>query len=102
MKRIQEQNNKLIYKYVGKKEDLCLEVMTDASYYVDRKSIAGVIVLLANKNTDAVSPLHWKSHQITRVCQSSKDAETRACEEGLDHAVMVSRIMELMYFGCSG
>ena len=76
--------------------------MSDASYYANKKSIAGVIVLLANKENNNVSPLHWKSHTITRVCQSSKDAETRACEEALDHAVMVSRMLELMLFGSTG
>ena len=46
--------------------------------------------------------MHWKSRTIKRVCQSSKDAETRASEEGLDHAVHVSRILEKMFFGSVG
>ena len=53
--RIKEQNNKLVYKYVGKKENLCLEVMSDASYYANKKSVAGIIVLLANKGKNNVS-----------------------------------------------
>ena len=100
--RIQEQDNVVNYKYVGEREDICIEVLTDASYYAMKNSISGVIVLLAHKKNSRVSPLHWKARTIKRVCQSSKDAETRASEEGLDHAVMVSRILEKMFFGSVG
>ena len=99
--KISDQDNRIVYRYVGPKEDLCVELMSDASYYNAKPSVSGVIVLLASKTSNRVSPLHWKSKMIKRVCQSSKDAETRACENGFYHSVMVSQMLEKMLFGSS-
>ena len=71
-------------------------------YYTSKPSVSGVIVLLSSKTSNRVSPLHWKSRMIKRITQSSKDAETRACEEGLDHSLMVSQMLERMLFGSFG
>ena len=52
--------------------------MCDASYKNDDRSVAGKIIMLANKKTMDVSPIYWKSGVIKRVYMSPKAAETRA------------------------
>ena len=61
-----------------KKENLIIRAACDAAFYTGSPAVQGNIIMLADKGKDKVSPLFWKSKQITRVCKSSKDAETRA------------------------
>ena len=72
--RLREQDNKILYSHVAKDEDIYVEMMSDASYYQGKPSVGGVMILLASKTSNRVSPLHWKAKTIQRVCQSSKDA----------------------------
>ena len=55
---------------VGKKEDLQLVGIGDASYKSDEKAIEGVLLLLTNKEFTRASPLYWRSKQFERVCHS--------------------------------
>ena len=65
-----------MFKKLGAKEDLCITGVTDASYKNDDRSVAGEIIMLANKETVDVSPIYWKSGVIKRVCMLPKVAET--------------------------
>ena len=55
--------------------------------------------MLADKDKDRVSPLFWKSKQITRVCKSSKDAETRAGGKCVEDAIYLAQRIEMVLFG---
>ena len=46
-----------------------------------------------------VSPISWKSKTITRVCYSSKDAETINISKMMDDAIYAARQVETLYFG---
>ena len=91
--------NKVVLKPVGKREDLVVRSVSDAAFYMETPSILGEIVMLANKKNDVVSPLFWKSKQITRVCKSSKDAETRAGGKCVEDSVYMAQRIEEVLFG---
>ena len=48
----------------------------DASFKSDDKAVGGVLLFLANEDMTRAAPVYWKSKTISRVCYSSKDAET--------------------------
>ena len=99
VERLEEQDNKVVYNHVDTIENIYIEVLTDASYYRESPSIGGVLVLMASRKNNRVLPMHWKSKTVQRVCQSSKDAETRAFSSGISHGIMVSRNVEKMLYG---
>ena len=70
---------------IGKKEDLILLGITDASYKSDEKSISGTIVMLGNMKNESVIPIFWKSKTLQKVCHSAKAAETRSMVAILDN-----------------
>ena len=78
LKKVHEKESRVMFKKLGAKEDLCITGVTDASYKKDDRSVAGKIIMLANEKTMDVSPIHWKSGVIKRVCMSPKAAEIRA------------------------
>ena len=45
------------------------------------------------------SPIYWKSNTISRVCHSSKDAETLNISKMVDDAIFTARQTELLLFG---
>ena len=90
--------NKVVLKPVGKIEYLVVRSVSDAAFYMETPSILGEIVMLANKKNDVVSPLFWKSKQITRVCKSSKDAETRAGGKCVEDSVYMAQRIEEVFF----
>ena len=86
-------------KPVGPRQDLLIRSVSDAAFYMDTPSILGEIVMLANKNNDKVSPIFWMSKQISRVCKSSKDAETRAGGKCVEDSVYLAKRIEEVLFG---
>ena len=97
LKQVQGRENKILIKPVGNKEDLIVRSVSDAAFYSETPAVQGEIIVLGSKNTDVVSPLFWKSKQVTRECKSSKDAETRAggkCVE--DSVYLAQRIEEVL------
>ena len=93
--------NKVVLRPVGKREDLVVRSVSDAAFYMDSPSILGEIIMLANNKDDRVSPLFWKSKQVTRVCKSSKDAETRAGGKCVEDSVYLAQRIEEILFGSS-
>ena len=86
------------FTVVGKREDLVIHAVADASYKIDAPSIGGNLIMLGNKNTDRVSPIYWKSKQIPKVCHSAKDAETRNIMTNVDTAVYLSQQLSILLF----
>ena len=67
LKKVQENESKVMFKKIGEKEDLCITSVTDASYKNDDRSVAGEIIMLGNDNNMDVSPIYWKSGVIKKV-----------------------------------
>merc|ERR1712115_311225 len=73
VEKVKKEENKIIYRKIGDRENLQVVGIVDASYKPDNKSIGGMIIVLTNENMTIASPLMWKAKQIDRVCHSSKD-----------------------------
>ena len=96
---IHSRENRIVIKRVGEKEDLIIKSLCDASFFTQEPSVMGEIILLGNKKTNAVAPLYWKSKSITRTCESSKAAETRACGTCVGDSVYSAERIEKMLHG---
>ena len=99
IQRIKSKESKVCFKHVGRKEDLKVYGVGDASYRCDGKSIGGTIVLLGNKNTDDAVPLMWKSKTIKQVCHAAKDAETRNLVKLVDDSKYAADQIKILLFG---
>ena len=71
----------------------------DASLKVEDKAIGDVLLFLANLSMTKALPIYWKSKTITRVCHSSKDAETLNVLTMVEDAVFAARQLEILMFG---
>ena len=74
--------------------------LADASYRSqDEKvrSVEGRVIMLTNGIR--VAPLCWKSKKIPEVCDSTKTAETRACNKATDDAIFIARLIQEIYSG---
>ena len=74
---IKERESRVVFSHIGKKEELQITGIGDASYRSDSKSIGGSLILLGNKKNEKAVPIYWKSKSISKVCHSAKAAETR-------------------------
>jgi len=99
IEKVKKEENKIIYKKLGNREDLQIIGIVDASYKTDNKSIAGMLIALANKDMTKASPLMWKTKQIVRVCHSSKDAETLSMTKMIDEVTYMARHVEILLYG---
>ena len=86
LKKVKIRQSKVKFSKIGKKEDLVIHAVGDASYKCD-------------KNSNKVSPIFWKSKQIQKVCHSAKEAETRNIMTNVDTAVYLSAQLSLLLFG---
>ena len=101
VKKIRSRQSKVNFTVVGKREDLVIHAVGDASYKCDAPSVGGNLMMLGNRNTNIVSPIYWKSKQIPKVCHSAKDAETRNIMTNVDTAVYLSQQLSILLFGKS-
>ena len=99
VKKIGIRQSKVKFSKLGRKEDLVLHAVGDASYRCDGPSIGGRLVMLGNKYSDRVSPLFWKSKQIKHVCHSAKEAETRNVMKLVDTSVYLGEQLSALLFG---
>ena len=98
VRKIKMKKNEVNFTKIGRKEDLEVSGIGDASYKMGEKSIGGNVVLLRNKRNKKVLPLFWKSKSIQNVCHSSKEAETRNMVKLLDETLYQANIIEqIMY-----
>ena len=99
IEKIKKEDNVVTYGRLGSKEKLQLVGIVDASYKTDEKSVAGMLMLLANEDLTRASPIFWKSKQIECICHSSKDAETLAMSKMVDEITYTGRQIETVLFG---
>ncbi|XP_064085415.1 uncharacterized protein LOC135200740 [Macrobrachium nipponense] len=102
VKKIKSRESKIKFGKIGKKEDLKIYGLGDASYRCDSKSIGGNLILMGNKKTDIVAPIYWKTKTIKQVCHSAKDAETRNLTKLVDDSVYLAKSVEQLMFGEKG
>ena len=99
VKRIRSKPNKVVFSKVGKKDDLVVFGMGDASYRIDDKSIGGNLILLGSRCTNDAVPIFWKSKTIRKVCHSAKAAETRNLSKLVDDTVFFAMQLRQLLFG---
>ena len=97
LKKVREKESKVVFSRIGRKEDLCVLGISDASYHCSDRSVAGEMILLGNLGSDEAVPIYWRSGVIRKVCISPKAAETRALLRVTDDSVHMARqISELL------
>ena len=84
---------------IGPKEDLIILGIGDASFKSDGKAVGGVLLFLSNSSMTKAVPIYWKSKTISRVCYSSKDAETISIAKMMQDTVFPVRQVEILIFG---
>ena len=99
VEKVKKEENKIIYRKIGNRENLQVIGIVDASYKPDNKSVGGMIIALTNEEVTKASPLMWKSKQIDRVCHSSKDAETLSMTKMIDELTYMVRHVEILLYG---
>ena len=99
LKKAKERSSKLKFSRIGPKDDLIIVGIGDASFKLDDKAVGGVLLFLSNSSMTRAAPIYWKSKTISRVCYSSKDAETINITKMMDDAVYAARQVETLYFG---
>merc|ERR1711984_14279 len=67
---VRSKKNRVVFRKIGEKEDLCLIGVTDAAYNQTDNAVSGIIIMIGNRKTKAVSPIYWKSGVIRKVCLS--------------------------------
>ena len=87
LKKAKEQSSKLKFSRIGPKEDLMIVRIGDASFKSYDKAIGVVMLFTTNSSMTKASPLYWKAKTISRVCSSSKDAETLNMATMMEDAV---------------
>ena len=97
LKKVREKESKVVFTKIGKKEELCIIGVSDASYHSDDRSVAGEMIMLGNKQTGRAAPMYWRSGVIRKVCVSPKAAETRALLRLMDDGVhMAKQLQQLL------
>ena len=83
LKRAKEETTRIVIPDMGREEDWILVGVADASHKSKNElfSIAGHVIMLINKETNAATILHWSSRKIERVVSSSLAAETLSLQQ---------------------
>ena len=99
LKKAKERSSKMKFSKIAPKDDLMIVGVGDASFKLDDKAVGGVLLFLSNTSMTRAAPIYWKSKTISRVCYSSKDAETINISKMMDDAIYAARQVETLYFG---
>ena len=99
IEKVKEKPAKVFFSKIGKKDQIQIVGIGDASYRCDDKSVGGNLVLLGDKLQHKSSPIFWKSKQISRTAHSAKDAETLNMLRLMDDSVSLARQVEILLFG---
>merc|ERR1712030_248662 len=51
LQKVREKNNKVVFKKIGEKGEICVSGVSDASYHQDENVVSGEIILFGNKKT---------------------------------------------------
>ena len=94
IRKVQMENNNLLFNQVENIESSTLKVFADASFksLPGGASQGGFIILLADKQGN-VCPLQWKSKKIKRVVKSTLAAECLALQEASETAFYLKTIL---------
>ena len=96
---VKENPSKLKFSRIGPKEDHIVIGIGDASFKSEEKAVGGILLFLSNSTMTRVVPIYWKSKTISRVCYSSKDAETINVVWMVEDAIFTARKIEILMFG---
>ena len=96
IKKVHAKDSKVKFGRVAKKEDLCITGISDASHNQEDNSIAGEMILLSSKTTEAASPIYWKSGVIRKICTSPKAAETRSLMKLVDDSTNMMKQLSIL------
>ena len=99
LKKTRERSSKMKFTTIGPKEDKIIVGIGDASFKTEERAVGGVLLFLSNSNMTRASPIYWKSKTISRVCYSSKDAETINVSKMMEDAIFAERQVETLLFG---
>ena len=86
VRKVHSRPSVLVFKKIGKLEDLVIHGFSDASYKFGEKAVGGTYVMLGKKNSDRVLSLNWKSKLMRKVTKNAKEAETVNLGIALDFA----------------
>ena len=87
------------FSRIGPKEDLIIIGIGDASFKSEEKAVGGILLFLSNSTMTRVVPIYWKSKIISRVCYSSKDAETINVAWMVEDAIFTTRLLDILILG---
>ena len=81
---------------LGAVKEWQLLVFTDASLAnnKDCTTQAGYLVCLVKKLSGLFALITWKSHKLRRIARSTLSAETMACIDGMDAAILYQNLLE--------
>ena len=99
VKKAKSRPSKVVYRNIGKAEDLVVYGFTDAQFKSGQKSTSGQIILIGSKENDNIVPVLWKTKLIKKACRSAKDAETISLEESIDMATFTAQQLEEIIYG---
>ena len=90
LKKAKDRSSKLKFSRIGPKDDLIVVGIGDTSFKAEDKAVCGVLLFLSNSSMTRAPPIYWKSKTISRVCYSSKDAETINISKMMDDAIFAA------------
>ena len=96
LQKVREKNNKVVFRKIGEKGEICVDGISDASYHQDDNAVSGEIILFGNKKTTDAAPLYWKAGVIRKVCLSPKAAETRSLMRVVDDTTCLARQISIL------
>ena len=97
LKKVREKESRVLFTKIGKKDELSVMGVSDASYHHDDRSMAGELIMLGNQKTGKAAPIYWRSGVIRKVCVSPKAAETRLLLRLMDDGVhMAKQLSQLL------
>ena len=98
LNKVKERPSKLKFSRIGPKDDLIIIGIGDASFKSEEKAVGGILLFLSNSTMAKAVPIYWKSKTISRVCYSSKDAETINVAWRVEDAIFTARQVEILMF----
>ena len=99
LEKVKRKTTKITIPDVGAIKDCVLVAYSDAATKkIDNAfSVAGHVIFLVNKKTNAAIPITWSSKKIERVVNSSLAAETLAVVKTIGVIYFIKEIMKQMY-----
>ena len=99
LEKVKRKTTKITIPNMGAIKDCVLVAYSDAATKkIDNAfSVAGHVIFLVNKKTNAATPITWSSKKIERVVNSSLAAETLAVVKTIGVIYFIKEIMKQMY-----